>query len=97
MVLPLYFDIDGTLTDSPVRGGKPLADRIAEVRRLIDQKVPVVLWSGGGTDYARAFADQHGLSPLACLGKPMACIDDNPTIRPSERMRIIAPEDFFDK
>ena len=81
--LPIFIDIDGTLTSADVRGGKPIDKRIESVKHMIEQGTPVVLWSANGTDYVKKFADTHGIHPLVCIGKPSLIIDDNPTIRPN--------------
>ena len=94
--LPLFVDIDGTLTDSPTQGGQVLLARLAELRALIAAGREVVLWTGGGTGYAQAFAELHGLRPSVCVGKPSVAVDNCPTIRPAGRLRIVAPEDFFE-
>lgn len=92
---PIFVDIDGTLTYQKARGGEPHLVRIAQLRRMIDGGAPVVLWSGSGTDYARAFATEHGLAVIAAIGKPHMMVDDNPTVRPTDRMPVVSPEDFF--
>jgi hypothetical protein len=93
--LPLYVDIDGTLTDLPTKGGNVIDDRITKVKRLIEAGQEVVIWSGGGTSYAKKFAQDHGLNGVVCIGKPDTVVDDNPTIRPSGRMAIRTPTEFF--
>lgn len=94
---PVYVDIDGTLTTAPKSAWGPvIQSRIDRVRELCNQGYQVVLWTGGGTKYAERFAKKHNLPVTACLGKPEACIDDNPDIRPRDRMAIIPPETFFD-
>lgn len=81
---PVYVDIDGTLTDTPGRpDGQPYANRIQRLRELMHAGYQVVLWTGGGTAYARRFARQHGLDDAICLGKPGLCVDDNPALSPS--------------
>lgn len=93
---PLFIDIDGTLTMNPVvPWGAPRMDRIAKVKELILAGWQVVLWSGGGTSYARAFAEKYGLASTIAIGKPEMMIDDNPTIRPAGRMVRVAPDEFF--
>ena len=96
MPLPIFIDIDGTLTTVPgQKWGPVLPERIAILQALIASGREVVLWSGGGSDYARAFAAKHDLTPAVCIGKPDIIVDDNPTMRPLKRMKIIAPEVFF--
>ena len=93
--LPLYVDIDGTLTDSKKRGGNPIHSRIEYIKYLISEGRPVVLWSATGTKYAKAFAEAHGIKAIACIGKPRACIDDCGTIRPIGKIVMHHPKDFF--
>jgi hydroxymethylpyrimidine pyrophosphatase-like HAD family hydrolase len=95
MTLPIYFDIDGTLTDRPIRGGQPIPERIEAVRKLIEAGEEVVIWSANGTSYVRDFAVEHGLIGAVCIGKPDKCVDDNPDIRPRDRMLVLSPETYF--
>ena len=96
MTLPTYIDIDGTLTDTPHgQWGAPFEERLRAVRGLIEIGREVVIWSGGGTSYAKAFADKHGLSGAVCVGKPGLVVDDNPDIRPHGRMSVIPPIAYF--
>lgn len=93
---PIFIDIDGTLTQTPGKQwGVPCYDRINVVKALLDDGVSVVLWSGGGTEYAKAFAARYGLQRAICVGKPEYCVDDNPDIRPKSRMPIHDPQDWF--
>ena len=81
--LPVFIDIDGTLTaDGSKRGGEPLPSRINAVRKMIDQGSDVVLWSYAGGEYAAEFAVAHGIEAIATIGKPRLVIDDNPDIVP---------------
>lgn len=95
MTLPIYIDIDGTLTDKELRGGNPLLNRINMVKDLIKNGQEVIIWTGSGTQYAIDFCKKHEIKPLACLGKPHIAVDDNPTIRPHERIQMFNPETFF--
>ncbi len=95
MALPIFIDIDGTLTSSPRAGGSPIEHRIKRVADMLSAGTEIVLWSASGTKYARAFAERCGLSAAVCIGKPSLMVDDNPTIRPAGRLPIKAPEDFF--
>jgi len=83
---PIFIDIDGTLTDKPAKGGNPICTRIELVRRMISNGEPIVLWSGGGENYVRQFAEEHNLQPHAMLGKPRVVVDDNPKFSPTCRM-----------
>lgn len=92
---PVYVDIDGTLTDDPeYRRGKPLQRRIDKVRQMIRDGFPVVVWSAGGTEYAREFCRKHSLTPLLAVGKPYFAVDDKPNIT-RQGIRVRTPE-FLD-
>lgn len=96
MTMPVFIDIDGTLTDDPVnRFGNPLVYRISKVQELLDSGQQVVLWSAGGGDYAEEFAEKYNIYGAVCIGKPALCVDDNPTIRPIGNMKIYSPEEYF--
>lgn len=94
-MLPLYIDIDGTLTDKPTRDGNPLQNRIDKVKQLISEGIEVIIWTGSGTKYAMDFCRKYDIKPLAAIGKFQMIIDDNPTIRPKENFKIVSPEIFF--
>lgn len=79
--LPVYIDIDGTLTDKPEGKGTADESRIKIVQRMIEKGTDVVLWSAAGGEYARKFADDNGLDVVAALGKPDYCIDDMTQIK----------------
>lgn len=93
--LPIFIDIDGTLTNSSKRGGDPIDSRIQHVKTMISQGHDVVLWSATGTDYAKKFAKTHEIRAIACIGKPNICVDDCETIRKPGRINVIHPRDFF--
>ena len=98
MPLPIYIDIDGTLTTVPTKmWGPVIPDRIHDVQAMIGRGLEVVLWSGGGTDYVRAFAKKYDLHPSVCIGKPGQVVDDNPTIRPKRFMVPVPPDEFFER
>ena len=93
---PIFIDIDGTLTDHPEQHGKAIPERIEHIRRLVSRGQSVVIWSGGGTLYARNWVTAHGLAGIVtAIGKPETVVDDNPDIRPKGRMPIVSPQDFF--
>jgi len=93
--LPIFVDIDGTLTDFGQQGGNPIAGHIEKLKKLIAQGVEVIIWSGGGTDYAKKFAEDHAISGVTCIGKPSLMVDDNPNVRPVGTMVIVEPAKFF--
>ncbi len=94
--LPIFIDIDGTLTTTPEQQfGPVLRDRIRALRVLVAQGHEVIVWSGGGTDYARRFCKLVNLRDVVCIGKPAVMVDDNPTIRPPGRMVRVEPDEFF--
>lgn len=89
--LPIYIDIDGTLTDNPIcRGGAPNQARLAVVRTIITLGTPVIIWSARGREYAEKFVAENDIAAQAAIGKPQFCIDDNPTIRPG--FKVERPE-----
>ena len=91
--MKIYCDIDGTLTDEPFKKwGKPKQERIDKLKQLIQEGHQVILWSGGGTRYARQFAKKYGIRATAAVGKPDVIIDDNPKIRPTKRTTYLSPE-----
>lgn len=93
-MLPVYVDIDGTLTDAPgTAWGQVRAGALDVVRALCKQR-EVVVWSGRGTAYAKAFCEQHGIKPVAALGKPGLCFDDNSVIRPTG-LAVATPEQLL--
>lgn len=93
--LLVYVDVDGTLThEGHIKNGTPNQDMIQAVKDLIAAGAQVVVWSGNGMAYAREFCETHGIETLA-LGKPAYCVDDNPDIRPRDRMPIMHPEWFL--
>lgn len=94
--LPVYVDIDGTLTDRPGgRNGKPRKDIIRGLKHLIALGQEVVLWSASGAEYVKNFAATHEIRAIACLSKPGAIIDDNPEIRGAHATPRILPENFL--
>lgn len=80
-MLPIFIDIDGTLTGAPTSGGDPIQTRVDTVKRMIEDGDEVVLWSAAGSKYAQAFATTHGIQPTAAIGKPEYCIDDTESIK----------------
>ncbi len=93
---PIFIDIDGTLTThGNVQWADPIQSRIDQVKKMLRDGKSVVIWSGGGCEYARTWASAYGLDKAVCIGKPEMCVDDNPHIRPEGRMPIRSPEDFF--
>lgn len=94
----IYIDIDGTLTDEPLKKwGNPIWERIRRVEYLVNLGYRVVIWSGGGHDYANEWVRKHQLEGVIALGKPDAYIDDNPNIRPEIRHKWIDANDFLEQ
>lgn len=92
---PIFIDIDGTLTEDSHHGwGEPILFRLAKVRELVAQGCEVIVWSGGGTKYAKAFCEAHQLSVTLATGKPGIIVDDNPKIRP--QLVCVSPEEYFE-
>jgi hydroxymethylpyrimidine pyrophosphatase-like HAD family hydrolase len=92
----IFIDIDGTLTHNPKKmNGEPWIENIDKVKRLILEGNNVVIWSMGGTRYARKFCKKYGITPWLAIGKPHLVIDDNPDIRPRDRMKILDPKEMI--
>lgn len=95
-MLPIFIDIDGTLTDKPHgTWGNVYGERIAHLKSLLERGYEVVLWTGGGTSYAKAFAEKFDLMGAICIGKPGCIVDDNPDIRPQGRIAVLSPDKFL--
>lgn len=93
--LPIYIDVDGTLTDRGTRGGNPIEARIQKVRELIASGEKVVIWSATGFDYVVEFMKNNNIVGATPMEKPKLIIDDNPNIRPKSAMPLISPEKYF--
>ncbi len=77
MGMPIFIDIDGTLTaDAHNPNGKPVLQRVEAVKKMIQGGDCIVLWSARGTEYVKDFANKCRISPHICIGKPQYCIDD---------------------
>jgi hypothetical protein len=76
----VFVDVDDTLIRSVGTKRIPMPGVMAEVRRLKANGVDLYLWSSGGADYARASADELGISDcfVGFLPKPHVIIDDQP-------------------
>ena len=74
----VYVDVDDTLVRSAGTKRIPIPSSIAKVRALHSSGVTLYLWSAGGADYARATANELGISDCFAgfLPKPTAIIDD---------------------
>lgn len=69
----IAFDVDDTLLLPPEANGlpydSPSYDTIAIYRWFQAQGHTMIIWSGGGVDYARHWADKLGLNPDAVIPK----------------------------
>ena len=96
--MPIYIDIDGTLTDSPnCAGGMVNAKRVTRIKDLLSSGLPIVIWSGSGGNYARRFIEMNGLAAfgdIVGLGKPRFCVDDCESIRPD---LLVRPPEWLDR
>ena len=95
-ILPIFIDIDGTLTNRPNTGGAVLPERLARIRELVDMGHEIIIWSTGGTKYAQNFVRVHNINGVVCIGKPRLMVDDNPKIRAGALQRC-SPDKFFRK
>ena len=72
-MLLVAFDVDDTLIIPAIATGfdqdVPNYDTIAVYRWFQAQGHEMIVWSGGGADYARMWADKLGLAPNMCLDK----------------------------
>ena len=59
----IAFDVDGTLIKKTDNGDVPRYEIIALARLFIDLGHTVFVWSGGGEDYARHWAEKLDLLP----------------------------------
>jgi len=91
---PVCVDIDGTLTDKGTKGGNVIPERIAKLKQMIAAGKQIVVWTGGGTNYAQWFCRENGIYGVVAIGKPEFCVDDNPLIRPRS-LKVQTPEEFF--
>jgi len=94
----IYVDVDGTLTDDGAGGGDPRLNVIDKVKRLIEDRHTVIIWTGGSINAARKLCDTHGIRPIAILHKPSVMVDDNPNVRPCFEISkgVISPEQFLE-
>ena len=74
----VYVDVDGTLARHAGSQAIPIANVVAQVRRLHERGFPLYCWSTGGADYARRIATELGVAECfaAFLPKPTILIDD---------------------
>ena len=74
----VFVDVDDTLVRSAGTKRIPMPSVIARVREMHREGVVLYLWSSGGADYARASADEFGITECFAgfLPKPDAYIDD---------------------
>jgi hydroxymethylpyrimidine pyrophosphatase-like HAD family hydrolase len=92
----IYCDIDGTLTNEPYKKwGKPRLDMIKKVKKAIEDGHWLILWSAGGTKYAKKFAEKYDIKATLCIGKPHMIIDDHPDIGPRRVSGVLSPDDFL--
>jgi len=91
----IFVDIDGTMTDEPDKSwGSPNLEVIDRVKQLIKDGCEVVVWSAGGTEYAKEFAERCGIKASACIGKPWIAIDDKSEIR-TGGLWVMSPDHFL--
>ena len=66
----IAFDVDGTLIKHTDNGDVPRYEVIAMLKTLVSFGHSVFVWSGGGEDYARHWAEKLGLLPdVRIVGK----------------------------
>ena len=93
----IYVDIDGTMTKAPNQSwGEPNFEVIDKVKKLISEGHRIIIWSVGGTSYAKEFAKKYNINAFACIGKPDMMIDDKPNIR-TNPIPLLSPDEFLKK
>jgi predicted HAD superfamily phosphohydrolase YqeG len=76
--LVVYVDVDDTLIRSVGTKRIPIPAAIQHIRALAEQGAELYCWSSGGAAYARASAEEVGISACfsAFLPKPQVFLDD---------------------
>jgi len=76
--LYVYVDIDDTIVRSAGSKRIPIPNVIKHVRELKSQGAVLFCWSSGGAEYAKATAEEFGITDcfIAFLPKPNILIDD---------------------
>lgn len=76
----VFVDVDDTLVRSAGTKRIPMPATLQRVRELHAEGATLYLWSSGGAEYARASAEELGISDLVVgfLPKPTLMIDDQP-------------------
>ncbi|MBL8298953.1 MAG: DUF705 domain-containing protein [Rhodanobacteraceae bacterium] len=76
----IFVDVDDTLVRTAGTKRLPMPAVVARIRELWSEGAVLYLWSSGGADYARATADELGLTScfVAFLPKPDVYLDDQP-------------------
>ncbi|MFN4289591.1 MAG: hypothetical protein ACK4E7_01775 [Permianibacter sp.] len=102
----VFVDVDDTLVRSVGAKRIPIPETIKKVRGIKAEGYSLFLWSSGGAEYARASADELGISHCfdGYLPKPTAYIDDQPVnewrfckhVDPAQADRINASTDGAD-
>ena len=76
----IFVDVDDTLIRSVGTKRIPMPGVVADVRALYEAGAEMYLWSSGGSEYARASAQELNIQEcfVAFLPKPTSYIDDQP-------------------
>lgn len=76
----VFIDVDDTLVRSIGSKRIPMSGVVADVRRLKESGAVLYLRSSGGQEYARASAEELGITDCftAFLPKPHVIVDDQP-------------------
>lgn len=71
---------------------------IDKVKKLVSEGHDIVLWTGGGAEYARKAAIALGINNVTTCAKPDLMVD-NEVEKWSRRLsrRLITPEEFLEK
>ncbi len=92
--LVIYVDVDDTFVRTYGTKRMPIPAVIRHIRALHAQGAALYCWSSGGADYARASAEEFGLTDCftAFLPKPDVLLDDQ-NVADWRRLRQVHPNE----
>lgn len=88
--MKIAFDIDGTLD----AGGSPNKWVHGELLKFEEQGHEIIVWSGGGVDYAKRYVNRHNLPArvvIKCSEDVDIAFDDVATNLPNAGLTITVP------
>ncbi len=92
--LVIYVDVDDTFVRSYGTKRIPMPTVIGHIRTLHEQGAELYCWSSGGAAYARASAEEFGITDCftAFLPKPDVLLDDQ-NVADWRRLRQVHPNE----